>query len=46
MKFVGFLQAPVEKMWLSIPAQYHNHALVGMLLFSFLLLIVAKLFAR
>ena len=39
-------QAPVEKMWLSIPAEYHNHALVGMLVFSFLLLIVAKLFSR
>lgn len=38
--------APVEKMWMSIPTQYHNHALIGMLVFSFVLLIVAKLFSR
>lgn len=38
--------APVEKMWQSIPAQHHNHTLIGMLLFSVLLLIVAKLLSR
>ncbi|XP_068678171.1 uncharacterized protein [Montipora foliosa] len=37
---------PVEKMWSSIPAQYHYHALIGMLVFSFLLLLIAKLFSR
>lgn len=38
--------APVEKMWRSIPPQHHNHTLIGMLLFSVLLLIVAKLLSR
>lgn len=38
--------APVEKMWTSIPAQYHNHTLIGMLVFSFLLLLIAKFFSR
>lgn len=41
-----YSQAPVEKMWQSIPAQHHNHTLIGMLLFSVLLLIVAKLLSR
>ena len=41
-----FFQAPVEKMWQSIPTQYHYHALAGMLVFSFLLLFVAKYASR
>ena len=39
-------QAPVEKMWTSIPSQYHNHTLIGMLVFSFVLLLVAKFLSR
>ncbi|EDO36122.1 predicted protein [Nematostella vectensis] len=38
--------APVEKMWHSIPAQYHYHTLIGMLVFSFLLFLVAKFSSR
>ncbi|KAK2574448.1 hypothetical protein P5673_000617 [Acropora cervicornis] len=37
---------PVEKMWTSIPSQYHFHTLIGMLVFSLLLLLIAKLFSR
>ncbi|XP_031571903.1 uncharacterized protein LOC116306015 [Actinia tenebrosa] len=43
--FAGKLQtytAPVEEMWRSIPIEYRYHTLIGILVFSFLLLLIGK----
>ncbi|CAB3985855.1 EH domain-containing 1-like [Paramuricea clavata] len=37
---------PVEKLWSSIPARYYNHFIIAIVLFSFLLLTLAKFTGR